>query len=138
MCIAGDRVETRRDGKRRRRRRHRRALVIDSITTQHVTLYSCRRPIRTVPHCTTVSSPACSKCLCGHRHSLSSMLRARQTYRTRLFDSQRTFKNCLCKLCIVTSPEVRVRSIVISVCLSVCLRAYLKNHTSKFHQIFCT
>jgi len=26
----------------------------------------------------------------------------------------------------------------LSVCLYVCSRAYLKNHTVKFHQIFCT
>ena len=46
-------------------------------------------------------------------------------------------------LAIISFP-VGVKSIVISVsmCLSVCLSVrpvtYLKNHTSKFHQIFCT
>ena len=45
---------------------------------------------------------------------------------------------------MITSPAVGVRSIAISVsvclfvCLSVCSLAYLNNHTSKFHQIFCT
>jgi len=26
----------------------------------------------------------------------------------------------------------------VSVCMSVCLHAYLENHASKLHQIFCT
>ena len=55
-----------------------------------------------------------------------------------------TCQNRLFHLPFVTSPPVGVRSIVISVhvclfvCLSVCPLAYLKNHTSTFHQIFCT
>jgi len=42
---------------------------------------------------------------------------------------------------LITSPLVEVRSIVtsMSVCLFVCLTvAYLRNHTAKLHQIFCT
>ena len=46
----------------------------------------------------------------------------------------------LSEQCFITSLPVGVQSIMISVsvCLSVCLLAYLKNHTSRFHQIFCT
>ena len=38
----------------------------------------------------------------------------------------------------VASPPVGVRSRVIRVSMSVCPLAYLKNRTSKFHEIFCT
>ena len=41
---------------------------------------------------------------------------------------------------IITLPPAGVRSIAISmsVCLSVCPHAYLTNHISKRHEIFCT
>jgi len=41
---------------------------------------------------------------------------------------------------IITTSRGGVQSIAmsVSVCLSVCLFAYLKDHTFKFHEIFCT
>jgi len=59
-----------------------------------------------------------------------------------LIGSRKSFNNAVfCVVCLVTSPQVEVQSIVISmyVCLlSVYPLACLRNHVSKFHEILCT